>query len=334
MIEEVLPNIYRIEVPLPGNPLKSVNSYLLVSPERNLVIDTAFNQPECLEVLKQAYDELKLDLDRTDFFATHLHADHQGLIATFAQPGAKTYMGKPDALRVEDQSGWKKMLNAAAMSGFSQEMLQTAIDNHPGHKHGPEHDMKWDHVVEGDTITVGDYTLTCLETPGHTWGHICLYEAGKKILFSGDHILGDITPNIQVWSLDDDPLQSYMTSLDKIASLEIALTLPGHRTMIPDCRKRVAELKEHHRNRCNEVIDILKNGSCHAVQTASQMTWDIRAASWDAFPLMQQWFATGEALAHLRFLENKGFVSQQPAADGVLLYALKADQEGMLTSMN
>lgn len=172
MIEEVLPNIYRIEVPLPRNPLKSVNSYLLVSPERNLVIDTAFNQPECLEVLKQAYDELKLDLDRTDFFATHLH---------------------------------------------------------------------------------GDYTLTCLE---------------------------------------------------------IALTLPGHRTMIPDCRKRVAELKEHHRNRCNEVIDILKNGSCHAVQTASQMTWDIREASWDAFPLMQQWFATGEALAHLRFLENKGFVSQ------------------------
>jgi len=333
VIEEILPNIYRIEVPLPANPLKSVNSYLLTSETRNLVIDTAFNQPECLEVLSQAYEEMQIDLDKTDFFSSHLHADHQGLIATFARPGAKTYMGKVDALRVEDQSGWKKMLKYASMSGFSREALQSAVKNHPGHKHGPERSVEWDHVGEGDIITIGDYTLKCLETPGHTWGHICLYEPHQKIVFSGDHILGDITPNIQVWSLDDDPLKSYMESLTKIAALDVKLVLPGHRSLIHDCRKRVDELMTHHLHRCNEVLDILKSGSQHAVQTASRMTWDIKAESWDHFPLMQQWFATGEALAHLRFLENKGFVSQEISSDDVLLYSLVTGQ-GILHSMN
>ena len=322
MVEEVLPRLFRVEVPLPGNPLKSINSYLLVSPERNLVIDTGFNQPECLETLTNAYHELGIDLGKTDFFATHLHADHQGLVATFAQPSSKTYMGKTDAVRVRDQSGWQKMMKYAAMSGFSYETLVSAVKNHPGHKHGPEKQIVWEDISEGDVLTVGDYRLLCLETPGHTWGHICLYEADRKILFSGDHILGDITPNIQVWSVDDDPLGSYVESLEKVAALEIELVLPGHRSIIKDCRKRVEELKLHHFNRCDEVLDILKSGSQHAVQVASKMTWDIEAESWDHFPLMQQWFATGEALAHLRFLEKLGFLVQEKSKDDVIRFSL------------
>lgn len=333
MIEELLPCLYRIEVPLPKNPLRAVNSYLLISENRNLVIDTAFNQPECRSVLEKAYKDLDLDLTRTDFFSTHLHADHQGLIPTFAAPDAKTYMGKKDAIRVADQSGWKKMLKYAAMSGFSIEELQSAIDNHPGHKHGPMQSIEWDHVVDGDILTVGDYRLTCIETPGHSWGHICLYDPDRKLLFSGDHILGDITPNIQVWGLDDDPLKSYMESLDRIAALDVRLTLPGHRSLIDDCRKRISELKQHHLARCNEVIEILESGKQHAVQTASQMTWDITADSWEDFPLMQKWFATGEALAHLRYLENRGFVEQSSLPSGIIVYS-RIEGPGLLESMN
>ena len=67
--------------------------------------------------------------------------------------------------------------------------------------------------------------MTCLATTGHTWGHICLYKPHHNILFSGVHFLGDITPNVQAWSLDDDPLQSYMESLDKTVSLDMILYL-------------------------------------------------------------------------------------------------------------
>jgi hypothetical protein len=41
------------------------------------------------------------------------------------------------------------------------------------------------------------------------------------------------------------------------------------------------------------------------------MTWDIVAKSWDDFPVMQKWFATAEAIAHLIYLENKGLIHRE-----------------------
>ena len=74
---------------------------------------------------------------------------------------------------------------------------------------------------------------------------------------------------------------------------------------------RITELKEHHHRRLNEVVLILKQGPQHAFRIASQMTWDLKADSWEDFPRAQKWFATGEALAHLRYLEAEGTISRQ-----------------------
>ena len=63
------------------------------------------------------------------------------------------------------------------------------------------------------------------------------------------------------------------------------------------------------------------------------MTWDINAKSWDDFPLMQKWFATGEALAHLRFLEHKGFITEAGPSEDVIKYTL-VDGAGTLDSMD
>jgi glyoxylase-like metal-dependent hydrolase (beta-lactamase superfamily II) len=52
MVEEIRAGLFRIVVPLPGNPLKEINSYILTSNDRNLVIDTGMNRPECQEVLE------------------------------------------------------------------------------------------------------------------------------------------------------------------------------------------------------------------------------------------------------------------------------------------
>jgi glyoxylase-like metal-dependent hydrolase (beta-lactamase superfamily II) len=52
-------------------------------------------------------------------------------------------------------------------------------------------------------------------------GHMCFHESDKKLLFAGDHILNDITPNIQLWSDQWNPLKEYMASLDKIYDLDI-----------------------------------------------------------------------------------------------------------------
>ena len=92
---------------------------------------------------------------------------------------------------------------------------------------------------EGDTFSIGDYRFTCVETPGHSFGHMCLYDPGKKYLIAGDHILGDITPNIQCWFDDWDPLKTYFASLDKTYKLDVKLVLPGHRAIFSDCRRRI-----------------------------------------------------------------------------------------------
>ena len=97
--------------------------------------------------------------------------------------------------------------------------------------------------------------------------------------------------------------------------------MPGHRSLIHDLG-RCRELREHHETRGQEVIDILRrNGGRNAYQTASEMTWDIRADSWEDFPIMQRWFATGEAIAHLRWLEDLGELQREDAGERILYSA-------------
>ena len=159
----------------------------------------------------------------------------------------------------------------------------------------------------GAEAIVGRYRFRCVETPGHTAGHLCLYEPEAGIFFSGDHILDSITPNISGWAQEnEDPLGDFLASLDKVAAYDIRLVLPGHRNPITEHRRRIEELKTHHRVRTQEVADILSRGAQTAYQVASRMTWDLSYARWADFPVPQQWFATGEALAHLLYLERKG----------------------------
>ena len=87
---------------------------------------------------------------------------------------------------------------------------------------------------------------------------MCLYEPRTKIFVAGDHILNDITPNIQLWSDDWSPLKEYLESLDKVNELEIGLVLPGHRGIFKNGKERIQELKDHHRKRLDEIVSILE----------------------------------------------------------------------------
>ncbi len=99
--------------------------------------------------------------------------------------------------------------------------------------------------------------------------------------------------------------------LDKIIPYDIEWVLPGHRTVFRNHRHRIEELKKHHEIRTAEVASILDKGSQTAYQVASQMAWDIDCESWDDFPLPQKWFAGGEAMAHLQYLQGQGKVVRE-----------------------
>jgi len=70
-------------------------------------------------------------------------------------------------------------------------------------------------------------------------------------------------------------------------------------------------LKHHHQKRLDEIISILGKGKKNAFQVASQMTWDIIHDSWELFPISQKWFATGEAICHLKYFEEKGWYKRK-----------------------
>jgi len=315
---EICPNLYRIEVPLPKNPLKSINSYVIKAPERNLVIDTGMNREECISVLQSGLDELDVDLNETDFFITHLHADHFGLVSELATDNSTVYFNQPDADIMTNSRIWEYALEFARMNGFPWEELQNAFRRPPGVKYHAKSLPEFTILKEGDNVSVGDYSFECVETPGHTPGHMCLYEREKKMLMSGDHILGDITPNISQWRADESTLDEYLASLEKVYEYDVALVLPGHRSAFEDCKGRIRELIDHHHERADEVLAILQKGGRDAYQIAGEMTWDIECDTWGDFPVTQKWFATGEALAHLKYLEHKGAIQAEVQDDRVV----------------
>ena len=218
--------------------------------------------------------EIGVDLEDAWFFITHLHADHFGLVARLATDPGRVYFSRPESEIIESWSGWEPMVRYAALNGFPEDQLRAALDSHPGFKYTAGWVPGTSILDDEDVVSFGPYNFRCIETPGHTEGHICLYEPERKVLISGDHILGDITPNIQCWRDDMDPLGDYLQSLDKVGRLDVDLTLPGHRTLIRDLPARIEELKAHHRRRLDEAENILQGGPRHAFAAAAAMTWD------------------------------------------------------------
>ena len=322
LAEEILPGLYRINVPLPGSPLKATNSYVIKGTERSLIIDTGWNREDCRTALVSGLDECGVDSKKADFFITHMHADHSGLVSALAGEGARIYFGRADAeiIRSSASEHWEKQLDFARKCGFPGEELDRAIGSHPGRRYSPSTSMNLCVSKDGDTISVGDYLFECIETPGHTEGHICLYERRKRIFICGDHILVDITPNITLSSQERNSLKEYLTSLDKVYDLDVELVLPGHRSIFRNQKERIRELKQHHQTRLREVTTILGKGKRNAFQVASQMTWDIGFKSWDLFPPTQKLFAFGEALAHLKYLEEEGQVGWVMENQGIMFF--------------
>ena len=321
MPEELFPDLFRELIPIPKNPLRAVNSYVIRGNGRFLIIDTGMNRPECREAMDAYIASLDIDLSRTDFFITHMHADHLGLVSELCSDSSKIYLSAPDDGSFRDPAFWNGMAEVTKVNGFPGANVQQAIKRHPGYNYQARCNFSTTLLKEGDTIEIGDYRLTCIETPGHTRGHLCLYEARRKLLFSGDHILETITPNISLWAENEDPLRSYLGSLDKVYDYDVTLVLPGHREPFSHFRKRIDELKRHHEARNGEILSLLEAGEQTAYAVASQMTWDIDCKQWEEFPLPQKWFASGEALAHLQYLQGRGRVNRE-LRSGVAFFSM------------
>ncbi|MEG1658579.1 MAG: MBL fold metallo-hydrolase [Oscillibacter sp.] len=314
MAQKIAENLWRLDIPLVGSPLKNLNSYLILG-ERNLLIDTGFRQEPCREAMERQLLELGVDRDRTDIFLTHLHSDHAGLSTGLIRPGCDIFMSTVDGKAMQQKQvddSWRDTGKSYLANGFSEEEMADMWGTNPAKTAAP---LPYDHYVllsDGDTLEYGGWKLRCVETPGHTPGHMCLYDAERKALFSGDHILFHITPNICRWEAMPDALGSYLESLQTVRALPVELLFPAHREETGNLQQRVDELLAHHKRRIAEALRVVgENPGQTAYSLAGKMTWSIRSRNWAEFPLVQKFFAVGETLAHLDYLAVRGQVRQE-----------------------
>ena len=312
MVEEVYPSIFRMEIPIPRSPLKATNSYVIKGAERTLLIDSGQNCEESLAAIRAGLSELSVDLAQTDIFVTHMHADHSGLLPFLRQEGTRFFASAADADVINhmftEADPLESLRVAACENGFAPEEAAAAIRRHPGNDIGSRDALHFETVVDGAVFAAGPFRFRCIATPGHTQGHICLYEADHRLLISGDHILGDISPNITYYWGEQNPMQQFYNSLRLIEDLNVKRVLTGHRRLFDDCHGRIGELLTHHRHRLEEAYAIVKTEPMTGYQVAACMTWDMVYRTWDEVAPVQKFFATGEALAHLRYLMAEGKV--------------------------
>ena len=316
MIHQVFhdPDIYQIHVDLPDNPLKYLNAYVVKGRTRDLVIDTGFNRPECRRALCGGLDEIGVDLERTDLFLTHLHSDHTGLVGMFSAAGCPIYMHDIDYRYLcDEESGhmWKFIEDTYMQEGMPAEEIKSQFSNQ-ARAFAPHIDFSACAVKDGDCVRLANRDFHVIHVPGHTKGLCCLYLPEEEILFTSDHILFDITPNIQVWPNMRDSLEHYLESLDKVRDLPVRLALPGNRKGSSSIAGRIDEIKAHHRRRLGEVLSIVtaRPGST-AFEIAPHMTWSMRGKAWKDFPTTQKWFAMGETLAHIEYLLHHGRICRK-----------------------
>ncbi len=327
MIKQLLtnPELWRIGVELPQNPLRNLNVYVLKSNGKVLIIDTGFNRPECRDSLWQGINELGLDMKNVTLFLTHLHSDHIGLVWDFIERDVPVYMSRTDHEYICGRlahNTWIETEELFVSEGFPPEELADQLTGNQGRRYAPDKAFPVTGLDDGDKLTIGDIQCSFILVPGHTPGNMVMYLPQYKILFSGDHILFDITPNISVWPHFDDALDNYLKSLEKIRGLDVKMTFPAHRTDEGTLQDRIAELEKHHQARIAETLKaITEHPGLNAFQLAGYISWKAHGKEFSNFPPHHKWFAHGETIAHLQYLTNKGQIERY-ISNGIYHYRI------------
>lgn len=312
---EVIPGIYQLQIPIPNfNPLGHTNSYLLQGDGEYLLIDTGWNTEEAFQAFEKQLAEIGAGFkDISQIIITHSHPDHYGLASKLRE----LTQAKISLHYLEKEMISTRYINIDEFLRQAEDWLHingvpaNALPTFPRRITTP---AQPDVILHGDeTISIGMINLKVLWTPGHSPGHICLYEPTRKILFSGDHVLPTITPNIGLQTPSGvNPLGDFLNSLLKFKQLDVSLILPAHEDRFSGLSTRVEEIIQHHRNRISEILGTLKSQPKTAYQISTEITWMVdeggcrfhELAPWD------KRLAVFEALAHLEEMKVKGEIER------------------------
>jgi len=326
-VTEVLPGVYQLRLPLTGSPLRHTNGYLIRGDDGWTLVDCGWNMPDVLQALRDGIEGLGARLeDIRTLVITHFHADHYGLAGTLVGlTQARLLMHRLDWLFLEQEmmdyegavsrmDAWLR-LNGAPEDLLTEEERRAAGWRERYTMHRPDEQLE-----DGHKIVVGSHAFEVVWTPGHTSGHICLWDAERRTILTGDHVLDPISPNVSLSrERQGNPLGEYLQSLRKVAALDADLVLPAHGEPFHGVARRVRELLAHHDEREQEVLEALSHGERTAYQVASDLPWTRRRRRLDDLMLGQQRMALTETIAHLEELRSRGEV-RMDRRNGTLLF--------------
>ena len=314
--EEIYPRIYKIMLPLAGEKPGPVNVYFLPGAVPTL-IDTG--TARSAEVLKTALESLGFGFgDIEQIILTHGHLDHYGAarkISTAAGGSAAIAAHEDDRVLIErgfeaPKSVFKNFyrimgaplifqISLLAVEKIFRSMAQTCRVTRT--------------IKDGDTIRIGDYRARVVSTPGHTRGSVCLFMESESVMFTGDLILGHITPNAFVMLEPDFELpvrlsqEEFYDSLGRVEKLAPRLILPAHGAIITDLKETVSMYRSQFGLRQERILSILNDHEYTVYRTARILFPDIGGAR---LPL-EIYLAISEVYTHLQVLQKLGRVESR-----------------------
>jgi glyoxylase-like metal-dependent hydrolase (beta-lactamase superfamily II) len=311
MIYATVPSyLHALSIPTPF-PVGPVNVYLAEGDPLTLV-DAGPRYGPARESLQEALASCGYRVaDLQCIVVTHAHADHYGLAAELASASGAEVLTHAANLSWLDADASARRLafygEALVWAGVPAEVWTDLARMSRDTSRYAEPIYPDGTLADGDVLQLGGEGWQVLHTPGHAGGLVCLYQPGRRLLISSDHLIRDVSSNPVI---EPPPpgeterprrLVEYMAQLQRVAALDVALALPGHGPPIADHRALIGERLAFHETRARRMLDTMGDG----VLTIHE----IAAALFPGRDPINHFLALSEVIGHLQWLEVEGRVA-------------------------
>ena len=235
MASASLPGVWRLRLPLPWPGVPHCNAWAVAAGDGIVLFDTGMHEPGSLAHLERALGQVNLSLEHVRLLVcTHAHSDHYGQAADDRRPRRLRAVDAPqprahDARGAGPRRGARAPLEVARQCGVPEEPLRALRRGapRPGLRHRRHHRARPRRCCPASRSRPTSGTWQVYETPGHAPSHVCLFQPERRMLISGDHLLGRVSLYYD-FGYSPDPAGEFLRSLDVVEQLDARLCLAGH----------------------------------------------------------------------------------------------------------
>lgn len=307
--ERTLPGVWRLRLPLPFPGVPHCNAWAVASGDGVVLFDTGMHEAGSMAHLDRAMQQVHLrpELVRR-IVLTHAHVDHCGQAAPIvARSGAEVHAHPArqhlDAALLDEDAYYERRIEVAVQSGVPEAPVREWTAARRAGEKGIPGPLEVDHdLVEGVEIPSDLGVWRVVETPGHAPSHVCLHNAERRILVSGDHLLGRVSLYFDRGHTPD-PVGEFLASLERIEALDARLALSGHGRTFTDVQGHIDANRRLVAERTDRLVELLGGEPRTAFDLAGAL-FEVELGR-----LNTGWLLT-EALCFLDHLEVEGRVER------------------------